>query len=313
MNTSPLPPDLEKVLKSVGNFIMQRSDEYFETPENSFHVEKKVFITRTRVFALAVPVVAIALVALSLFTGRPSEEIKMAKAAWSPIPAVLSSKEMNDIDVACRQKSFVKLRSAIESLNNEVSSPAELPPSADGLQLNLIERRGTTGLAVYVVNEESSEITASICVVGTDGTSEVAVLAGITLNGFFLEPDSLNEKRINTHSITLNLHGEMYSLMIGQFRTAYKFSCIECSVIFRGDDSDQDVVATIAGNKFMAWMPKTMNYTVEVSGADVEKFVIGPYAVGGAYLEFSNSKDRWGGVGIWSQTTLVPSPTVPVP
>lgn len=313
MTTSPPPPDLEKILKSAGKFLMQRSDEYCEMPEKSSCGDEKVFVTRTRVLALAIPAVAIAVIAISLFTWQPSKEIKMAKAAWSPVPAVLSSKETADIDEACRQKSFIKLQSAIESLRNEVASLTELPPSADGLQLNLIERRGTTGLAVYVVNEESSEITASICVVGADGMSEVAVLAGITLNGFFLEPDSLNEKRINTHSITLNLHGEMYSLMIGQFRTAYKFSCLECSIVFRGDDSDQDVVATIAGNKFMAWMPKTMDYTVEVSGADVKKFVIGPYAVGGAYLEFSNSKDRWGGIGLWSQTTLVPSPTVPVP
>lgn len=320
MTTSPPTPDLERKLKSAGEFLMQRSDEYGEMPAKSVRGNEKVFVDRTRILAVAIPVMAIALVALSLFTGRPSKEIKVANAAWSPVPAVLSSKETADIDVACRKKSFMKLQSAIESLKDEVSltgevSPSQLPMSADALQLNLIERRGTTGLAVYVVNEDLSSITASICVVGADGTSEVAVLAGITLNGYFLELDSLYEKRINTLSITLNLHNEMYSLIIGQFRTAYEFTCNECSVVLRGDDSDQDVVATIAGKKFMAWMPKTMKYSVEVSGTDLEKFVVGPYAVGGAYLEFSNSKDRWGRTGVWSQTTLVPSPdtTVPAP
>ena len=137
--------EIEATLQRVASHLLHRGSEYLEHPVMEQPV---VQVTRARGRRLLVGTAAAATLCVTALTGSfiggtSSGKVDVAKAAWTPVPAVVTDSMKEDFGVSCNSIIAEFWRSGTSEELNETPVPESLK------EPSLIDFRGTTKIGVY--------------------------------------------------------------------------------------------------------------------------------------------------------------------
>lgn len=245
--------NVEEVLERAGDYLMQRTAEYRELPVNPQPARgsnrrrpgRRLLVGVGAVGALASAVLVGSFIGGSA-PGGPSE---IAQAAWSAAPAPPTAEQDSLLMTQCDADVRSGLEAAVLEAGGDLAS---LP--ADNLQPVLSEVRGTTALAVYV-----SPGAVVLCAAFADGSIIVRAISGASEPG-------------QTLARGLDIEGERYMVVTGVLPVGAKGGSV--TVLRPNQD---DVTATVTGDRYAAWLPTPANYSIVYTSPDGLAQELGPF------------------------------------
>ncbi len=246
--------NVEDVLERAGDYLLQRTTEYRELPvaPRSDHLGSN---RRSSGRRLLVGVGAAGALASAVLVGTfiggstPGGPVEVAQAAWSATPAPPTAEQDAQLTTQCDADVRGALAAGLLEAGGELAS---LP--ADHLQPVLSEVRGTTALAVYV-----SPGAIALCATFADGSLIVRSFSGANEPG-------------QTLARGLDIEGERYMVVTGLLPAGATGGSV--TVLRPGQD---EVTATVAGDRYAAWMPTPANYTIVFTRPDGTTQELGPF------------------------------------
>lgn len=250
--------DLDEMLANAGDYLMQRTAEYRELPvaprptrwsgHRSSHRSsgRRLLVATGATSALAVAV----LVGTFVGGSTPGGPAEVAQAAWSATPAMPTAEQSTRLTTQCD----ADVRTVLEAgLLEAGGDPSAL--SADHFQPVLSEMRGTTALAVYV-----SPGAVALCATFADGSLIVRGISGA------LEPGQ-------TLARGLDIDGKLYTVVTGLLPSE---AATGDNVTIRRP-GQEDVTATVIGERYAAWLPTPANFTIAYTREDGTTRELGPF------------------------------------
>jgi len=245
--------DLDEMLANAGDHLMQRTAEYRELPitprptRSSGHRSggRRLLVAAGATGALAVAV----LVGTFVGGSTPGGPVEVAQAAWSATPAMPTAEQSTRLTTQCDADVRAVLPAGLLEAGGDPSAF-----SADHLQPVLSEMRGTTALAVYV-----SPGAVALCAIFADGSFIVRGISGA------LEPGQSLARG-------LDIEGERYVVVTGLLPS----EATGGNVTIRRP-GQEDVTATVIGERYAAWLPTPANYTIAYTSAGGTTQELGPF------------------------------------
>lgn len=195
--------------------------------------------------AAAAAVIVAGLVAIT--HGGP---VEVAQAAWSANPAMPTAEQITRLTTQCD----ADVRTVLEAgLLEAGGDPSAL--SADHFQPVLSEMRGTTALAVYV-----SPGAVALCATFADGSIIVRGISGAQEPG-------------QTLARGLDIDGKLYTVVTGLLPSE---AATGGNVTIR-PPGQEDVTATVIGERYAAWLPTPANFTITYTREDGTTRELGPF------------------------------------
>lgn len=236
--------NVEEVLERAGDYLMQRTAEYRElpvAPRPDSGSDRRGSGRRWLVGVGAAGALALAVLVGTFIGGStPGGPVEVAQAAWSATPAQPTADQDAHLTTQCDADVRWVLEAGLLEAGGDLAS---LP--ADHLQPVLSEVRGTTALAVYV-----SPGAIALCATFADGSVIVRGISGANEPG-------------QTLARGLDIDGERYMVVTGLLPAGANGGSV--TVLRPGQD---DVTATVVGNRHAAWMPTPANYTIVYTSPD---------------------------------------------
>jgi hypothetical protein len=247
--------NVEDVLERAGEYLMHRTAEYRELPvappSSRLGPAPRGSGRRLLVAVGATGALATAVLVGTFIGGStPGGPADVAQAAWSATPVVPTPDQSAQLTTQCDTDVQTVYGAGLAETGAE---PA--PLAGDLLQPVIAEVRGTTAMAVYV-----SPGTVALCATFADGSVIVRAFSGA------LEPGQ-------TLARGLDIGGERYMVVTGLLPPGVSGGVV--TVLRPGQD---DVTATVAGDRYAAWMPTPANYSIVYTGPDGTTQQVGPFA-----------------------------------
>ena len=244
--------DLDEMLVDAGDYLMQRTAEYRELPVAPRTVGslrhrrggRRLLVATGATGALAIAV----LVGTFLGGSTPGGPVDVAQAAWSATPAIPTAEQSTRLTTQCD----ADVRAVLEASLLEAGDSSLLSP--DYLQPVLAEMRGTTALAVYV-----SPGAVALCATFADGSFIARGISGAQEAG-------------QTLARGLDIEGERYMVVTGLLPSGATGGTV---TIRR--PGQEDVTATVIGERYAAWLPTPANYTIVHANPDGTTQELGPF------------------------------------
>jgi hypothetical protein len=180
----------------------------------------------------------------------PGGPADVAQAAWSATPIAPTAEQSAQLTTRCDAGVQTVLGAGLAELGGD---PA--PLAGDNLQPVISEVRGTSALAVYV-----NPGTVALCATFADGSIIVRAFSGA------IEPGQ-------TLARGLDMYGERYMVVTGLLPAGASGGSV--TVLRPGE---ADVIATVSGDRYAAWMPTPTNYSVVYMSPDGTTQELGPFA-----------------------------------
>lgn len=247
--------NVEDVLERAGEYLMQRTAEYRElpvVPPSSRPGANRRGSGRRLLVGVGATGVLAAAVLVGTFIGgsTPGGPAEIAQAAWSATPIAPTAEQSAQLTTQCDADVQTVIGAGLAELGG---GPA--PLAGDSLQPVISEVRGTSALAVYV-----NPGTVALCATFADGSIIVRAFSGA------IEPGQ-------TLARGLDMDGERYMVVTGLLPAGASGGSV--TVLRPGE---ADVIATVSGDRYAAWMPTPTNYSVVYTSPDGTTQELGPFA-----------------------------------
>ena len=258
--------NIHDILERTGDYLMRRTAEYREQPvaPSTPHRAQRSGARRLLVGVGAVATLCGAVLVGSFMGGTNGRQVDVAQAAWSAVPAAPTAEQNAQLSALCDDIVYDLYMAPGLA---ESSTPATLPE--EELKLLLTEMRGSTSVAVY-----TKWGIVTVCVSFADGS--IAVKSSLAV-------DELGTSRSILLDLTglLDIDDVQYMFVTGLLPMSVSGD-IATNVIVKRRGQD-DVIASVSGNRYAAWMPGPATYTIEYSSEqDASIREIGPFAGGDA-------------------------------
>lgn len=248
-------PDLDDTLVRTADHLMCRAAEYHEMSLRQMHSarprHRQPRSAGHRIAvgsAAAAALVGVALVG-SFIGGSPTGQSRVAEAAWSAVPSVATT---TDVELIARDCSTIV---------RDIFAPTATPPqgapnvSVPGWSLEpmLVDVRGTTTSALYHLQTR-----AAVCMRFGDGSVNV---------GSFDMPELPVGTGSGTGSVSpipIDVAGETVLLLAGFVPNASQNpDTVSPWLVSIEQEGEEPIEATVAGDgRFMAWTPHRVPVTV---------------------------------------------------